>query len=58
MGCKIDNVAGLGLAMLSALLLCMNGVVVKKVKSLSPLELSFWRACMQTILLFPVVLYR
>ena len=58
MGFTFNNVAGLGFAVLSSLLLCMNGVIVNKVTSLKALELSFWRACMQTIWIFPIVLYR
>ena len=58
MSYSFDNVAGLGFAVLSSLLLCMNGVVINKVKSLEALELSFWRCSVQTIILFPIILYR
>jgi len=53
----VKNVYGLCLAVISALLFTMNGVVVKKVKSLTPMELSFWRCTMQTIWVLPVVTY-
>ena len=54
----ITRIAGLGYAVMSAILFTMNGVIVKKVKGVTPLELSFWRCTMQTLWIFPICWYR
>ena len=55
---ELKNLAGLGFAVLCAFFFAINGVVIKKVKSVTALEVSFWRCCMQMVWIMPICYYR
>ena len=49
---------GIVYAIMAGLFSLMNGVFVKKVTSIKPIELLFWRTTVQIILIWPVCWYR
>ena len=55
---ELKNLAGLGFAVLCAFFFAINGVVIKKVKSVTALKVSFWRCCMQMVWIMPICYYR
>merc|ERR1711935_36561 len=55
---KWKSVAGVVSAFVTAFFYTMDGILVKKVDHLKPIELVFWRMLIQTLILMPICLYR
>ena len=53
-----NSALGITYALLCATFSVMNGFFVKKVTSIKPIEMLFWRTTVQIILIWPVCMYR